>query len=212
MGVKTITVYDPAMCCTTGVCGPDVDPKLAQFSADLDWITSQGVAVRRFNLAQEPGAFAEDARVKDALETKGEAALPLIKADDDIVSSGVYPSREQLAAWVGLTPTPSLYTDAVDELVAIGAAIAANCEPCFKFHYDKARKLGVSDEDMMQAVRTAQKVKESPAKAMLDLADRYLGRDAKKKSAKAAEQETSSGCCQPSATAQSPSAGTSGCC
>ncbi len=72
------------------------------------------------------------------------------------------------------TSPTSLYTEAVAELVAIGAAIASNCEPCFRYHFDRARKLGVSKEDMALAVKTAQMVKEAPARAMLELADRYL--------------------------------------
>lgn len=75
------------------------------------------------------------------------------------------------------TTVQSLYTDAVAELVAIGAAIAANCDPCFKYHFQQARKLGISREDMMLAVKTAQSVKETPAKAMLQLAHRYLEGD-----------------------------------
>ena len=75
------------------------------------------------------------------------------------------------------SPAPGIYTDAVAELVAIGAAIAANCEPCFKFHFQQAGKLGVSRQDMMRAVKTAQSVKEAPAKAMLQLAHRYLEED-----------------------------------
>jgi AhpD family alkylhydroperoxidase len=74
-------------------------------------------------------------------------------------------------------PAPGIYTDAVAELVAIGAAIAANCEPCFKYHFQQAGKLGVSREDMMRAVKTAQSVKEAPSKAMLQLAHRYLEGD-----------------------------------
>ena len=70
---------------------------------------------------------------------------------------------------------PSIFTGQVAELVAIGAAIAANCEPCFKYHYDQARKLGVSERDMRYAVDLAQKVKDTPARAMLNLAERYLG-------------------------------------
>ncbi len=70
---------------------------------------------------------------------------------------------------------PSIFTAQVAELVAIGAAIAANCEPCLKYHYDQARKLGVSDLDMRYAVDLAQKVKDTPARAMLNLAERYLG-------------------------------------
>lgn len=71
---------------------------------------------------------------------------------------------------------PSIFTGQVAELVAIGAAVAANCEPCFKYHYDQARRLGVSDLDMRFAVDLAQKVKDTPARAMLNLAERYLGK------------------------------------
>ncbi len=74
-------------------------------------------------------------------------------------------------------PVAGIYTDAVAELVAIGAAIAATCDPCFKFHFQQATRLGVSREDMMRAVKTAQSVKETPAKAMLELAHRYLEGD-----------------------------------
>jgi AhpD family alkylhydroperoxidase len=79
----------------------------------------------------------------------------------------------------------SYFTAQVAELVAIGAAIGANCEPCFKYHYDQARKLGVSDLDMRLAVDLAQKVKETPARAMLDLAERYLGAATDETTAKA---------------------------
>ena len=98
--------------------------------------------------------------------------------DGAVVSQGRYPARDDLARLSGVAnAVPSLYTDAVAELVAIGAAIAANCEPCFKYHFQQARKLGVSREDMMRAVKTAQSVKETPAKAMLQLAQRYLEGD-----------------------------------
>ena len=75
----------------------------------------------------------------------------------------------------GDSAAQSIFTGKVAELVAIGAAIAANCEPCFKYHYDQARKLGVSDLDMRYAADLAQKVKDTPAHVMLNLADRYLG-------------------------------------
>jgi len=197
--MTAVRVFDPAMCCSTGVCGPSVDPRLARFAADLDWLKAQGVSVERFNLAHQPAAFAEDQAVRSALEAKGEAGLPVVKVNGEIKSSGLYPSRDELAAWAGIGgPAPSLYTEAVAELVAIGAAIASNCEPCFKFHYDKARKLGVSREDMLLAVATAQNVKETPAKAVLDLTDRYLRRErAERASAPIMLETTSSSCCAP---------------
>jgi AhpD family alkylhydroperoxidase len=175
---KSIRVFDPPMCCSTGVCGPSVDPALARFASDLQWAASQGATVERFNLAQQPAAFAETPSVRKALQDLGDNCLPLVMVDDAIVHTGSYPSREQLAAWVSGVASTSIFTDAVGELVAIGAAIASNCEPCFKFHYDKARKLGVSREDMLRAVTVAQNVKDSPARAMLELAERHLSREA----------------------------------
>jgi AhpD family alkylhydroperoxidase len=169
--MTAVRVFDPAMCCSTGICGPSVDPELVRFAADLDWLKTQGISVERFNLSQQPAAFAEDAAVRAALETKGEAGLPLVKVNGEVKSSGAFPSRDELAAWAGLGgPTTSLYTGAVAELVAIGASIAAGCEPCLAFHDDKARKLGVSAGDIARAVATAQSVK--AAKANADSAER----------------------------------------
>jgi hypothetical protein len=97
-----LTVFDPPMCCSSGVCGPGVDPELARFSADLEWLKQQGVQVRRFNLAQEPGAFVEHAEVKAALAARGNACLPLLLVQDRIAVEGAYPSRETLAALAGV--------------------------------------------------------------------------------------------------------------
>lgn len=97
----TVRVFDPAMCCSTGVCGPRIDPALARFAADVDWLQKQGVKVERFNLSQEPAAFAETPAVKAALE-RGTDVLPLIMVDDRVAVEGAYPSRETLAALAGV--------------------------------------------------------------------------------------------------------------
>ena len=173
--MKKLQVFDPALCCSTGVCGVDVDQALVGFAADVDWAKQNGAQIERFNLAQQPLTFAENATVKAFLESAGQEGLPLFLVDDAVVLSGRYPSRDELIKWLGLTTTPSLFTEQVAELVAIGAAIGANCEPCFKYHYDQARKLGVSELDMRYAVDLAQKVKDTPARAMLNLAERYIG-------------------------------------
>ena len=97
----TIRVFDPAMCCSSGVCGPSVDPELARFAADVDWLQKQGVAVERFNLSQQPGAFAETPVVKEAL-ARGTEVLPLVLVGDRIAVEGAYPSWETLAALAGV--------------------------------------------------------------------------------------------------------------
>ena len=105
MNLNTLQIFDPAMCCSTGVCGPEVDTKLVQFAADLDWIKSQGVIVQRHNLSQNPAAFVENEAVKTALIEKGEAALPVLLINGKVASTGSYPQREELATLFKLKAT-----------------------------------------------------------------------------------------------------------
>lgn len=193
--MKTIEVFDPAMCCSTGICGPSVDPALVRFAADLDWLAAQGVTVERFNLAQQPGAFAERPAVTEALNAKGEDALPLLLADGVAVSEGRYPSRAELAGLAGIEPPSKIYSEAVDELVAIAAAVASNCEPCLDYHVGRARELGVADEEIAQAVATAHRVKETPARSILRAADALLGTAAPRKAQAPLPVVASNGSC-----------------
>lgn len=102
--MKKLEVFDPAMCCSTGVCGVEVDPVLAQFAADLKWVEEQGVKVSRHNLAQEPQAFAANAAVVKEMEA-GMDRLPILAVDGHIVATGTYPSRQQLAQKLGIPLT-----------------------------------------------------------------------------------------------------------
>lgn len=100
--MNRIQVFEPALCCATGVCGDDVDQGLVTFSADLDFVRSQGGDVRRYNLASEPLAFAETDAVKGFLQVVGSKGLPLVLVDGVTAMTGGYPSRTQLAEWAGL--------------------------------------------------------------------------------------------------------------
>ena len=102
--MKKIQVFDPALCCSTGVCGVDADQALINFSADVEWATQQGVQIERFNLAQQPMAFAENQIVKAYLELAVQDGLPLLLLDGDIVLAGQYPSRAELSHWLDITP------------------------------------------------------------------------------------------------------------
>ncbi len=101
-----LQVFDPPMCCSTGVCGPSVDPKLVRFAADLEWLKSKGVEIERCNLAQDPGAFVHNPTLKKALNSEGMKCLPLLALDGRIIASGGYPSREELARQLGVEFEP----------------------------------------------------------------------------------------------------------
>ena len=99
--MKTLTIFDPAMCCSSGICGAEIDQKLVDFAADIDWLKSEGIEVKRINLSQEPALFAENEQVKSILQDSGVEGLPVILADDEVQSSGQYPDRVKLAQMVG---------------------------------------------------------------------------------------------------------------
>ncbi|HEX2863917.1 MAG TPA: arsenite efflux transporter metallochaperone ArsD [Deinococcales bacterium] len=100
--MKKIEVYDPPMCCGTGVCGADVDQDLVAFAADVDWANRQGAGVKRFNLSQQAQAFVENPVVLAILRRSGQEALPLVLVDGDVALAGRYPRRAELARWLGV--------------------------------------------------------------------------------------------------------------
>lgn len=99
--MPTIQIYDPALCCNTGVCGTDVDQQLVNFAADAEWARQQGAQIQRFNLAQQPTEFAGNPAVRSFLERSGAEALPLILVDGEVALAGRYPTRAELARWTG---------------------------------------------------------------------------------------------------------------
>ncbi len=62
-----------------------------------------------------------------------------------------------------------------EELIAIGAALAANCDPCLRYHVRRGGEVGCTPQAMRRAVEIAQGVKETPARLVARLADRLLG-------------------------------------
>lgn len=96
-----VRVFEPALCCNTGVCGPELDEDLVAFTADLEHLRGLGVDIARHNLANDPGAFAADPAVAAFLKVAGSSGLPLVLVDGVTVATGRYPSREELLHFAG---------------------------------------------------------------------------------------------------------------
>jgi AhpD family alkylhydroperoxidase len=98
-----LKIYDPAMCCSSGVCGPSVDPILVQFAGTLNYIASQpGIRVERYNLGQQPQAFVDNAAVKTMLGNGGEKRLPFIFINDTLAFQSRYPTKDELVRMLGM--------------------------------------------------------------------------------------------------------------
>ncbi len=118
--MSKLQVFDPAMCCSTGVCGPNVDPALPRFAANLEWLKSKGIEIERFNLAQQLAAFSGTPKVKEALNNRGTESLPMILVDGEVKASGAYPDRADLARFVGVEYEPGAVSIAsTQDLVGI---------------------------------------------------------------------------------------------
>ena len=100
--MPVINVYEPALCCNTGVCGADLDQALVTFTADVDHLRGLGADICRHNLASDPAAFAGNDSVRSFLEVAGSEGLPLTIVDGLTVMTGTYPARVQLLRYAGL--------------------------------------------------------------------------------------------------------------
>ena len=94
--MKRMSIYEPALCCDTGVCGVNVDPELVRISTVINNLKKNGITIERYNLSSEPMAFVNNKKVKDTLDENGADILPLILVDDEIVMEGRYPKNEEI--------------------------------------------------------------------------------------------------------------------
>ena len=120
-----IQIFEQGLCCGTGICGVDVDQDLVTVSADLDWVRSEGAVAARFNLAQEPTAFAENEIARGFLFTAGQAGLPITLVDGATMLTGRYPNRVELASWAGLSGTALASAAAAVDAAAVAVAAAS---------------------------------------------------------------------------------------
>lgn len=216
--MTTLTVYDPAMCCSTGICGTDVDQRLVDLAADLDWLKAQGVTVRRFGLSREPAEFAAHEAIRQIIQESDGEDLPAFLVDGAFKAKARYPSRAELAEWVGLAAPKLEITEQVRELIALGAAIGTSCEPCLKYHTRKAHEVGLTDAQMREAIAVGRMVKEASAKNIYALAGKLIpqGEAAEAacgdKKADAAPAKAAGGCCGGAKVAEAPAREKSGVC
>lgn len=94
--MKKMTIYEPAMCCSTGLCGVGVDPELLRISTVLNTLKKNGIDIDRFNLSNAPTEFVKNKAINDLITTKGADVLPATVLDGEIIITGRYPTNEEL--------------------------------------------------------------------------------------------------------------------
>lgn len=96
--MKKMSIYEPAMCCSTGLCGVGVDPELLRISTVLKTLQKNGVTVQRYNLTNAPQEFVSNQAVNEFININGADELPVVVVDGEIVMSGRYPTNEEFSS------------------------------------------------------------------------------------------------------------------
>jgi len=106
-----VEIYDPARCCSSGLCGPSLDPALVKMNDAARALKKQNVDVERFNLAQQPKAFMENKKVAGLLHKNGKKILPVTIVNNKLLKTGAYPSYEELCKALGIEQLNSPCTE-----------------------------------------------------------------------------------------------------
>lgn len=93
-----VQIFDPEMCCTSGVCGTAPDPTLIEVNGLVERLKAEGASVARYQLSRQPHAFTAAPAVYQLLLKRGTQALPAVLVDDVLVAAGAYPTYEQIQA------------------------------------------------------------------------------------------------------------------
>lgn len=179
-----ITILDPALCCNTGVCGPDVDDALVQTAANVKWLKSLGYEVNRHNISNDGAAFKEYPSAIEKLQKEGVDSLPYILIDEDLVKTGEYPSK---AEWQALIETNT--SDSAREapksneqsakktaiLIGIGAAIAVSNESSLKEYVAEAKAMGIEIQEIAEAMNIGNDARNSLSQKVIQQANSLLG-------------------------------------
>jgi hypothetical protein len=100
--MKNIEIFDPAMCCSTGVCGPSVNPELMRIATLVNHLAKNGIIVKRHNLSSEPQDFVANKTVSALLAKDGADALPITLVDGEVAKTKAYPTNEEFSNWLGI--------------------------------------------------------------------------------------------------------------
>lgn len=100
--MKKIEIYEPAMCCPTGLCGVGVDSELLRISTVMNKLKKKGIKIERYNLTDSPMQFVTNTVVNKLINEKGVDGLPFTFVDEEIAISGRYPTNQELADFLNL--------------------------------------------------------------------------------------------------------------
>lgn len=91
-----IEIFDPPMCCSTGLCGPALDQTLLDVNEMVMTLQRENLRVERYQMTSNPNAFLGNAEVMSLVREKQMEALPIIVVRGKVIKVGAYPSMDEI--------------------------------------------------------------------------------------------------------------------
>lgn len=98
--MKKVEIFDPPMCCPTGVCGPAIDPELLRIATVINSLKEKGADISRHGLSSDPMVFITRQVINDILQNEGAEVLPVTLVDGQVVKTKAYPTNQELSDWL----------------------------------------------------------------------------------------------------------------
>lgn len=93
-----VEMFDPPMCCPTGLCGPSLDQALLDVNEMIMSLQRENLRVERYQMTSHPNAFLANADVMKLVREKQMEALPISVVRGQVIKVGVYPSIDEIRA------------------------------------------------------------------------------------------------------------------
>lgn len=97
-----IEIFEPGMCCPTGLCGPSINTELMRISTVVNTLEKNNVKIKRYNLTSNTKEFIENKMINDLVKENGENILPVTIVGGKIQKKGAYPTNEEFIKWTGV--------------------------------------------------------------------------------------------------------------
>lgn len=122
--MANIIIYDPAMCCSTGVCGPAIDTELLRVSTVISNLEKNGVKVERYNLTNNPQAFIDSKTINEILNKDGVDVLPITIVDGKVVKTKKYLTNDEFIKFLDV---PESFLNVKEKVKVKGCGCKGGC-------------------------------------------------------------------------------------
>ncbi len=91
-----IELFDPPMCCPTGLCGPTLDQVLLDVNEMIQTLQAEGISVERYQMTSHPHKFMGNDEVMRLVREKQMDALPITAVRGKVIKVGAYPTLDEV--------------------------------------------------------------------------------------------------------------------